>query len=143
MQSGDIIRAAVDEYGEIKALNIDVEYIKEKDSVDITDSAPKGGQYDDAYYRGKSFAHSKDTLTLCIDEFSGFDSAYSDPIIGNIAAFKLIPGCTAIIYDTKKATVKSATVDSVADVMAVGEENASRLVLKTYSHGIEQIFIYE
>ncbi len=143
VQSGDIIRAAVDEYGEIKALNLDVEYIKEKDSLDITDSAPKSGQYDDAYYRGKSFAHSKDTLTLCIDEASGFDSAYSDPIIGNIAAFTIIPGCTAIIYDTKTATVKSATVDSVADVMAVGEENASRLVLKTYSHGIEQIFIYE
>lgn len=141
--SGDIVRLVVDVYGEIKALEIDAKYNAELKIAEITDSAPSDGQVDHSYYRGRSFYHKGSALSLLIDESAAVNTSFSDDFVNNIAAFTFTSSCKMALYDTATSTVRQASADSIADFLSAGEENASRIVLKCYSHGIQHLFIYK
>ena len=141
--SGDIIRMTVDGDGYIKSLVIDAKYDENQKVAIITSNAPKTGQVDDSCYRGRVFVHSDSTLSLIVDQAAGFNAGYSDPIIDNITPFSMTSSVTIAIYNTERKTIRQGRKNMLVDALAVGKENASNIVLKSYSHGIQQIFIYE
>ncbi len=141
--SGDIIRMTVDGNGYIKSLVIDAKYDDSQKIAIITSNAPKTGQVDDSCYRGRVFVHSDNTLSLIVDQAAGFNSGYSDPIIDNIAPFAMNSSMTIAVYNTERKTIHQGKKSMLVDALYVGKENASNIVLKSYSHGIQQIFIYE
>lgn len=139
---GDIARVAVDVHGKVKALSVDGRYNPTKKTAEITSNAPQDGQIDDSVYSGKVYSHSANHLSLVVDN-SFYNSGYSDEIIDGIAPFGLKSDVGICVYDTVTGVVKTAKLSMLKDVLAVGEEDASKIFLKCYSHTIQQIFLYE
>lgn len=139
---GDIVRIAVDVRGEIKALSVDGRYNPVKKMAEITDNAPKDGQIDDSVYSGRVYSHSANHLSLIVDD-SFYSSGHSDEMIDGIAPFGIRSYATFCVYDTKTNVVKTAKLSMLRDALAVGEEEASKIFLKCYSHTIQYIFLYE
>lgn len=142
IMKGDIVRVAVDGYGKVKALSVDGRYNPVKKTAEATSSAPHDGQIDDSVYSGKVYSHSANHLSLVVEN-SFYNSGYSDEIIDKIAPFGLRNDVTICVYDTKTSVVKTAKLSMLKDALAVGEENASNIFLKCYSHTVQQIFLYE
>ena len=139
---GDIVRIAVDVRGEVKALSVDGRYNPVKKIAEITDNAPKDGQIDDSVYSGRVYSHSANHLSLIVDD-SFYTSGHSDEMVDGIAPFGIRSYATFCVYDTKTDVVKTAKLSMLRDALAVGEEEASKIFLKCYSHTIQYIFLYE
>ena len=139
---GDIVRIAVDVRGEVKALSVDGRYNPIKKIAETTDYAPKDGQYDDSVYSGRVYSHSSNHLSLIVDDYF-YTSGISDEMIDGIVPFGIRSYATFCVYDTKTNVVKTAKLSMLRDALAVGEEEASKIFLKCYSHTIQYIFLYE
>jgi len=139
---GDIVRVAVDGHGAVKALSVDGRYNPITKTAVATSNAPHDGQIDDSVYSGKVYSHSANHLSLVVGS-SFYNSGYSDEIIDGIAPFGLKSDVNICVYDTKTNIVKTAKLSMLKDLLAVGEEEASKIFLKCYSHTIQQIFLYE
>lgn len=141
--SGDVVRLVADSYGDIQAVEIDVRYDAERKTSSITSDAPADGQVDNSYYIGRSFSHTNSSLTLIVDEAAGFNSGHSDEIKNNLTPFTFMSSCKVAVYDTKSGRIIPGSPDSIVDYISAGAGNASRIVLKCYTHGIQQLFIYK
>ena len=140
--SGDVIRIAA-AGNEITAFATDIKYNASNGSLSFTGDTLSDGQVDDSYYLGKCHAHSGSAMTLKLGKAAGYNSSNSDPIISKYAAFTFYAGYKTAVYDTKTNTVKPGKLDMLADAMSVGDDAASKVAIKCYSHGIQYLFIYE
>lgn len=140
--SGDVIRIAA-AVNEITAFATDIKYNASNGSLSFTGDTLSDGQVDDSYYLGKCHAHSGSAMTLKLGKAAGYNSSNSDPIISKYAAFTFYAGYKTAVYDTKTNTVKPGKLDMLADAMSVGDDAASKVAIKCYSHGIQYLFIYE
>lgn len=140
--SGDVIRIAA-AGNEITAFATDVKYNASNGSLSFTGDTLSDGQVDDSYYLGKCHAHSGSAMTLKLGKAAGYNSSNSDPMISKYAAFTFYTGYKTAVYDTKTNTVKPGKLDMLADAMSVGDDAASKVAIKCYSHGIQHLFIYE
>lgn len=141
--SGDIIRMAVDSFGEIQGYEIDVRYDAKTDTLSFTSETPSSGQLDNSYYIGKAYACNGNALSLMIDRASGFSEGYTTPIQDDIASFTITSECKIAVYNLATKTVRQGKFDLLADVASAGEIDASRIVVKSYTHGVEGLFIYQ
>lgn len=140
--SGDVIRIAA-AGNEITAFATDIKYNASNGSLSFTGDTLSDGQVDDSYYLGKCHAHSGSAMTLKLGKAAGYNSSNSDPMISKYAAFTFYAGYKTAVYDTKTNTVKPGKLDMLADAMSVGDDAASNVAIKCYSHGIQHLFIYE
>lgn len=140
---GDIIRMVTDKHGEIANFKIDLKYNPAKDgkeaSLSTTSQTLNSGLGNDVIYFGKSYFHSSSSLSMLVQG----GKANGHDYLADIAAFKLLSNCSVIVYDATTATAKPGNLGMLADALSVGEENASLIAVKCYSHQISNIFIYK
>lgn len=139
---GDIVRIETTKNGRVSALSVDAKYDRNEGVAMITSSAPAGGQVEESCYRGRAYSYSGNSLSLIVDQMSGSQSGYI-AVQDKMAPFVFASSTRIAIFDTKTERVRHATVSSLKYAYDVGEENASKVVLRCYSHRATQLFIYE
>lgn len=139
---GDLIRIDVNKAGRVTAVSLDAVYDKNEGVAVITSAAPSQGQVEYSCYRGRAYSYSGNTLSLIVDQASGSSSSYI-AVQDKMAPFVFASGTRIAIFDTKTERVRHATTASLKYAYDVGEENASKIVLRCYSHRATQLFVYE
>lgn len=139
---GDIVRAETDAYGDISAMSIDAKYDKKKKISVLTDSAPADGQVEDSCVSGTVFSVSGKALIIKTDNSPGFNLAYSDLPMDGLEAFYLNDNASIAIFDTKTEKISQGRPGDIVGSLYAGDDSASRVVLKCFTHGIQQLFIY-
>lgn len=142
-KAGDLVRVEVNTFGEVTAISVDAIYDSAEQTAVLTSDAPDDGFVNDSAYRGRIYSISGSALTLLIDQMMRETSSYSDPLKGNIAAFTLINTASVTVFNAKSGEVTPGRVRDLEQAVSVGAENASKVIMKTYSHGIQQIFVYD
>lgn len=149
--TGDIVRISLDQLGYIDGIAIDANYNTALKRPVITSSAktgsnaPNEGQAYTSCYTGRVYSCENGSLVLMLDSdgYSGFNSSWSDDFNDNMAVFKLGTSAKCALYDTRSQMVKQGNADMIKSVVAVGEENASRVFLQVYNHNIRAMCIYK
>lgn len=139
---GDIVRVETDAYGDISAMSLDAKYDKKKKTAVLTADAPSDGQVEDSCASGTVFSASGKAVIIKTDSSPGFNLSYSDLPKDGLEAFYLNDNASIAIFDTKTEKVEQGRADDIIGSLYAGEENASRVVLKCFTHGIQQLFIY-
>lgn len=143
LKSGDIVRIATNGRGEIVGLKIDAIYDSASQKAAFVPNYLMNRRYDTAYYAGKSFSHNDSALTLLADPSTWYNADATYPVESGVVAFSIDPNVSVAVYNSKTKTVTPSTLGAVSDILSVGEENASDILIKCYFHRIQQIIIYE
>ena len=140
---GDIIRVSTNAFGEIIGLTIDATYDASKKVPKFTGAAPKNRRFDISQYAGKAFAHSSGALSLVVDPDSNPNADDTYPIVSGLAAFKVDASVKVAVFNTKTGEIRPGDMNMIKDITSAGEDNASNIIFRCYSHLIQQLYIYE
>ena len=130
-------------FGEIIGLTIDATYDASKKVPKFTGAAPKNRRFDISQYAGKAFAHSSRALSLVVDPDSNPNADDTYPIVSGLAAFKVDSSVKVAVFNTKTGEIRPGDMNMIKDITSVGEDNASNIIFRCYSHLIQQLYIYE
>ncbi len=142
-KKGDIIRMTTDKYGEIANFKIDIRYTPSADgksgTLSTTSQTVNGGLGNDMIYFGKSYYHSPTSLSMLVmgGKANGHD------YLANASSFQVMSNCSVVVYNMASGMAQAGSMGMLADALAVGEENASLIAVKCYSHQVSSIFIYQ
>lgn len=141
--SGDIIRYVLNKKGEIANFVIDLNYIpataNEKAKLETTDKTVNSGLGNDMISFGKSYFHSSSTLAMLIEGGKAGGHEY----LAGISTYQMPSNVRVVVYDGASKSAKPGNIGMLADALSVGEDAASLIAVKCYSHQLSDIFIYK